>query len=196
MIEAAFLALAAGCALLCGGTIHNLARTPFRYLAFLFVAAVLDPIVRFLPLVEPLAYFLTVLKYALLVAAILVNRQFLPLTALALPGTLLNALVILINNGRMPVQLPNSVATEGGARAAALSAGEMGGYILQSDKTLLPFLGDVIHLYAFGQWMFVSIGDILLVAGAFLFLCRAMRGDYMPSEPKKVRAIRRSDMVQ
>lgn len=181
MIGLSILALAAASVLLCGGKLINLAKTPFRFLPFIFFGAVIAPLLRFLPMPELLSYFLTVFKYALLIAAMVANRQYTPLTYLALPGTALNAIVILLNNGRMPVHLPDSIMQAGGGNLAALASGQLGGYILETKETLLPFLGDVIHLYAFGQWVFISIGDILLVLGAFVFVIRAVKGDYVVS---------------
>lgn len=182
MIGLSTLALAAVTVLLCGGKLVNIAKTPFRFLPFIFFGAVIAPLLRFLPMPDLLSYFLTVFKYALLMAAMLANRQYTPLTYLALPGTALNALVILLNNGRMPVHLPDSIAQAGGGSIAKLASGQLPGYILETKATLLPFLGDVIHLYAFGQWVFISIGDILLVLGAFVFVIRAVKGDYAVPE--------------
>ncbi len=111
------------------------------------------------------------LSYAAIAAFIFLNRSY-KKTALALgAGSLCNFLVISLNGFRMPVSPVAQRYLSPGALERLLSGG-IPMYAAQTADTRLPFLGDVICLPAFGL---ASVGDLLLVAGAALWIFAAMR---------------------
>ena len=121
------------------------------------------------PIVASLFSVLIVISYLLLAVGAWLNRA-LPGFRLFSAGMFMNFLVIVSNNGRMPVS------------AHALEQANLGHYIeilkmgykkhqLMNDNTILPFLGDVIPLhfpYALMN-MVVSVGDLFITLGMCLF---------------------------
>lgn len=90
-------------------------------------------------------------------------------------GTLANATVILANGGAMPVagRLLEKISP---IQAAALSAGEVFGYTLETAATRLPFLGDVLYIGTGALHAgFASVGDLLVGAGAGLLVFSMLR---------------------
>lgn len=94
----------------------------------------------------------------------------LPLMPVIGAGAALNALVVAINGGRMPIPLA-LVRTIGGPAAAAhlAAAGSSGSYTVLGPQTRLPWLADVI-LMPGPLPRALSAGDILLMLG----LCGAV----------------------
>ena len=110
------------------------------------------------------------LQYASLLLLILINRKRWPLLVVG-AGECFNFLVIMSNNGRMPVDtsgLPES------ARLQALLSGQVPHYGALSSATNLPFLGDIIPFWLFSPSL-LSIGDILIMIGLFLLIVHAMK---------------------
>jgi hypothetical protein len=81
-------------------------------------------------------------------------------------GSLLNFIVIVMNGGAMPVS-PQAMAVAG------LSGQPAGTHMLMTAETPLWFLADIIPV-----WMplpnVISVGDILIVVGIFIFIQRRM----------------------
>lgn len=90
-------------------------------------------------------------------------------------GTAMNAAVILLNGGAMPVsqRLLTDVSPQ---LAQSLMAGEIFGYTLQTEATRLPALGDILYI-GFGrvQLGLASIGDFFIGLGGALFAFGLMR---------------------
>jgi len=106
---------------------------------------------------------------ALVLAALLRNLRQPGLALLAL-GAALNAVVILANGGYMPVS-PDALAAIGRLEPG----GAYGNTVLATLGTLLPWLGDIIPLPLPVPFRtVVSIGDLLIGAGAAVFLVRVM----------------------
>lgn len=104
--------------------------------------------------------------YLLLLPFLWLNRRSVGLMLVA-AGLLLNLTVISANGGRMPVD---------NARVAAMGVrvpeGELAKHQPLTAGTMLPFLGDVIPLPPLPE--VVSAGDLILAAGAFLFVQEIM----------------------
>ncbi|MGI6728131.1 MAG: DUF5317 family protein [Anaerovoracaceae bacterium] len=85
-------------------------------------------------------------------------------------GTLLNFLVISMNDFRMPVSASLLNNNKYLNISTALSNGEIFGYTIADTNTHLTFLGDIMAFSPFGKLIgFASVGDIFLGIGtAFL----------------------------
>ena len=96
--------------------------------------------------------------------------------ALAGLGTLLNALVILLNGGAMPI---SRTAIENSGALGYLQDLEKGliyAYCVTDEHTRLAVLGDMIPIRLFGRIHgFASIGDFIVCTGALLLCYRLGR---------------------
>ncbi|WP_221567179.1 DUF5317 domain-containing protein [Alkalihalobacillus sp. TS-13] len=93
---------------------------------------------------------------------------------LILIGVFLNFIVMAANNGRMPVSL-EAAQTLDPVYGEALQEGYYGKHTALTDGTYLGFLGDVIALPAFyPREQVISIGDIIMNIGIFLFIQKLM----------------------
>ena len=120
------------------------------------------------------AVAICLLQYGVLFIFLLCNhrRPVWPLFAFA--GTLLNFLVIVLNEGCMPV----SASLLGGAseRLAQLTQGRIYAYCLMDGSTRLAFLGDVIRLGPAGMPLgYASIGDVVLCLGVGILFWQMTR---------------------
>ena len=145
---------------------------PLPLVAFLIQLAVFIKLER---VFSAVAFPLHMVSLGLLVVFLIANVRY---RALWLVGTglALNAAVIGLNGGYMPV-LVSDAARIGFAESAAILARE-GTYqkstVLEAG-TPLWFLGDVIHLpLPNGPDRLISAGDVLLAVGTFLFIQEAL----------------------
>lgn len=135
------------------------------------------------PLLSDHVTVMHVASYVLLVVftAVNVRSPGLPLAAL---GLLLNVTVIVANGGRMPVRLAAWKAT-GYSTRALRSHGVYNNNVLGGHGTHLGFLGDVFPLPSWVPFASAfSIGDVLLVVGAAVFVyvtCRRERAAPNPA---------------
>lgn len=106
-------------------------------------------------------------SYALL-AAFAARNARIPGFVLAIGGLASNALVIFLNGGHMPVSHSASIESSG---AAAALRGAHDNVTAAGTSTHLAFLGDVFAVpHGFPLANTFSIGDVMLVAGATLFV--------------------------
>ncbi len=113
-------------------------------------------------------YVLNFIMYTFLIAFIYINRRnkFIVLMGL---GFLLNACVIFLNGGSMPVSA-KAAETAG----ITLNVSKEGLYTLINENTKLWFLGDIIPK-TFLRNFAISIGDIIAVVGLMLFVITGMK---------------------
>lgn len=112
-------------------------------------------------------------QYFLLLLFIFYNRKNFGLLTLGF-GMFLNALVIFLNGGAMPVS-PEGLVKVGIAPSLEAVTEELiaaeGLYTLIDSQTLLPFLGDVIPF-----WRYVlSIGDVFIFIGIMVYIVTEMK---------------------
>lgn len=118
------------------------------------------------------SYALFLLVSAGLVAVFLGANRSQPGVALLAAGFAPNALVVLLN-GAMPVSVDALARAGLDASTAELLLDPRHEQV--GDATRLPWLGDTIPLALPGLGQAVSVGDILIAAGAGLMLYTAMR---------------------
>ena len=117
-----------------------------------------------------LSPWLLMVSYATLLLALAFNLDKQSLR-LVFVGVVLNALVMGLNGGLMPVSV---AAAQGlGFDASPLLAHSDLKRIAMTDHTLFSFLGDVIPV-PFPLPRVVSVGDLLIALGAFLLIQELM----------------------
>ncbi len=160
--------------LLLGGRLENLANIRLRFLPLLFVAV----IVRFgteaslsfgVPFAETLRMPLLGLAYGLLLLTLWKNR-FYPGMALAFIGIASNALVILVNGGRMPVWMPAFDASGLQGPLDSVLHVSLGPELGSAFLLHLGPLADIIPIPFPLVQNVASVGDIFLTSGLAFFL--------------------------
>lgn len=151
-----------------GGSLRRLSVTPLRYVRVIVVAVALQVVAAVL--VTGWAYA-AVLVASLLLALgwLAANRRLAGRVLLGL-GLAANALVIAVN-GAMPVDLA-------AASRAGVATGPLYGdprHAVAGPDTRLPLLEDRIALPLPWQPQVLSVGDVLVAAGAGLLVAQAMR---------------------
>ena len=169
-----------------GGTISNLSRTRLRYVQFVFLAVfiqvlIFSPILGYNPTVHRIGPYIHIVTLIIPLCVMLMNLQI-PGMKVIIAGAALNLIVITANGGYMPISesalriagqeeemlhhKPNQDSEDYVLANSRLSAGEAN----------LLFLGDVIpvpkELPIAGV---ISIGDVVLAAGASIAIVRGMR---------------------
>ena len=124
--------------------------------------------------------YIIVVSYFLLIYASIYNLKV-PGFKYIILGLLLNAFVIILNGGSMPVLLKQGII-ENLSRTNFLDSGTRGIHSLMNDNTLFAFLGDVISIpKPFPDTSIISVGDIMILVGLFILIQKAMMmGEELP----------------
>jgi hypothetical protein len=122
-------------------------------------------------------YFIVhIVIYIFLFIFVLFNRNHRGFLIILI-GIILNFIVITANKGYMPVNIDMAVAKGFNEGINMLKDGYIAGHsVLIKGKTNLWLLGDIINIpppYPFPQT--ISIGDIFIALGAFLFIQNNMK---------------------
>lgn len=97
---------------------------------------------------------------------------------LILLGIMLNFIVIMANGGRMPVDISGIDPILFREKIDFLKAGKDLVHAVMDETTSLKFLGDIIHLKKpYPMPKTLSIGDIFMMLGVFLFVQNQMLRD-------------------
>jgi Family of unknown function (DUF5317) len=149
-----------------GGSLSNLARLKFKLPWLLVAAVVLRYVVTFSPLgrLEG-GQYVYALSLALIVLWTIWHIRRLPGVWLVTLGGSLNLIVVLANNGRMPVDTTLAAQQLGGI---LVQRGHIGQYTLMGPGTNLSWLGDWLSLGPLPEAY--SPGDILIAMGIALVI--------------------------
>jgi hypothetical protein len=194
ILETFLLAVIVG--LILRGRISRLAQVQLRGTPFIWVGLIL----RYLPLlfrlpflknyidiITPYAPALFILSFILLIIGVAFNIARWPMIPI-LAGVTLNFAVVLANKGFMPVSEECLIRAGYDMSKITSTALDMN-HVLMTAQTRLPFLADIVAIpkpYPLPQ--IISIGDILLCAGLFLFILKAMSAGKKDPRPAKVKA--------
>lgn len=147
-----------------GGRLSNLARLRFRQPWILVLAILLRYALIFTPLSRiDGAQYVYAASLALIVLWTVWHLRLLPGIWLVTIGSSLNLLVVLVNDGRMPVDPTLAARQLGGI---LVERGHIGQYTVLGTNTRLGFLGDWLSLGPFPEAY--SPGDILVAMGLAL----------------------------
>jgi hypothetical protein len=159
-----------------GGRFDNLTHLSIHWSALPLIALGLQILVIYGPgRSEAGAYSLSALlvlsSYALLMVAVLVNRQLPGMIALGL-GAALNFLVILVNGGWMPVTAEHLTVSGLMSSSRILTSGQRVPFskdvIMDGQEIHLRWLSDIFMIPKAGLLAMVfSVGDILMMLGLF-----------------------------
>lgn len=108
-------------------------------------------------------YLLHITSYIILLVPLIINHKLISMKLLTI-GTILNLIPIALNQGQMPVALPQG-----------LNAAFDKGHVLATTTTKAYILSDIIPiLKPYPLPKIISIGDIVLLLGVFLLIQHAM----------------------
>lgn len=154
-----------------------LASVRLRFLPLPVVAFLIQSttFVRLESVLEPVAPLLHAISLLLMATFLLANLHYRAL-ALVGVGLALNVVVIGANGGYMPVDPAAAERAGFGQIAARLrTEGTFQKSVSMTESTRFPFLADVIHLpLPNGPDRLISVGDVFIAAGTFLFIQEAM----------------------
>ena len=109
------------------------------------------------------------LSYFLLLVFVFLNRTKSGFVLMAL-GIAFNLLVMMVNGGRMPVEVEAARSLDP-ELLPALLAGQYGKHIAMSSSTHLNILGDFIYLrFPYPHPTIISIGDVFFSVGMIIFI--------------------------
>ena len=158
----------------------ELAQVRLRWLPLPLLAfgIQLTTFVKLESVLAPVAPWLHLVSLMLLSAFLATNLTRYRALGLVAVGVALNAAVIGANGGYMPVRIAD--IERAGFPSVAARLETQGRYqkstVLDQD-TPLPFLADVIHVpLPNGPDRLISVGDIFIAAGTFLFIQEALVG--------------------
>jgi hypothetical protein len=165
-----------------GGKISNMLDFKIRK-AWLIIAALLLQIGAQVALQkgvlieDVLVVILNIAVYSLLLGAFWYNRHYAGMIIIA-AGSIMNALVMTVNAGKMPVSAELLHKLNLMDAASALESGRDIKHVFIDSTTRLPFLADIIHPPSFLSifMQIVSIGDIVIAAGLLGLLFEIVSG--------------------
>lgn len=159
-----------------GCTMSRLGTLSFRATGAIY-AALAAQVVIFSPLAggnESVVRFGQLASYLLILAFLAANWRIRGMSVIAF-GVAANTLAIAANGGLMPVD--PAAAQASGWPLDLWANGSYHNTVLATAHTHLAFLGDIIALPSSPITAAISIGDVLLFAGAFLVVYRACSSD-------------------
>lgn len=177
--------------LLRGGELERLANNSINGI-YLFVIALLLRILVWafglLGFSFHLIYtpFLIIISYLLLIFVAWHNIK-LPGFRYIILGLLLNAFVIIVNGGKMPVLIKKGIVENYNA-SRFIETQTRTIHSLMNNNTLFAFLGDVIAIpKPFPDTSIISVGDIMIFIGLFVLIQKTMMSeDHMPPEEENI----------
>ena len=158
-----------------GGRLDSLGRAPVRGLPVLGAAVVMALLALGTPLPQIVARVLQGAGYLLALAALWLNRRH-PWSLPVLIGLGLNAAVIALNGGRMPVAPDALARLSPGLDPAGAMIGLDPRHVLAGPGTRLPVLGDSIAVGVGRAGLIASPGDLLMALGVGGFVQEQMVG--------------------
>jgi len=113
------------------------------------------------------------------------NRQYLGILVIG-AGGFLNAVVMMLNGGKMPVSLDVLASANLTEAIDMLKSGLDNKHAIINESTRLGFMADTIFIPGFPGLLMriVSIGDLIVIAGFFLLLVEVVSGRTIFKRPK------------
>jgi len=174
------------------GRISNLADVRFEKV-WLVLAAALTLLVTqvlsgSLDLLSGYSFLINGIIYCIVFIWAWLNRRYMGVVVIA-AGAFLNMLVMMVNGGRMPVDM--NAAMSAGLSPEVLES-DIKHYITSpGDGTRLAFLSDMITLPGFLGYMMriVSIGDLVVMAGLLMLFFQLVSGKNTLIDIKQLRRL-------
>lgn len=147
-----------------GGRLDALARASLRGMPLLGAALALALLARVPVMAPAVGRVLQGLAYLAALAVVWQNRSH-PWALVILVGLGLNALVLTLNTGRMPVSERALAGVTHVIDSQAATADLDARHFIVGPGTRLPQLGDVVAVGAWGIGVVLSPGDLVLAIG-------------------------------
>lgn len=170
-----FVTLAAGIiiGLIRRGKLSNVSKLQLVHLWLIFLSVILEASLNILlkndiVITQFFVFLWICVQYSLLFLFIWFNRHFSYVWLIGL-GTFLNAVVILLNGGSMPLADISPYIGASETPSQYLLDGKLLTYHFINENTKLWFLGDIIWVPSPFR-AFASIGDIFLYGGVLLLI--------------------------
>lgn len=177
------LGLAAG--MISGGKLSGFYHVKFRKYGFVMMAFAIQALTQTLALqgakvFRHSAFAIVIISYLLLLTGFWLNRKYSGFLVMGV-GSILNAIVMLANSGRMPVSVPLLERAGEFEAIAFLQSGMDYRHVAMNESTHLVFLADIIHLPGIlGNAMrVVSIGDIVIAVGIGMIVFEIVKNGRM-----------------
>jgi Family of unknown function (DUF5317) len=158
-----------------GGRLEALGRVPVRGLPLLGAAVAIALLALAAPLPQIVARALQGAGYLLALAALWLNRRH-PWSFPILIGLGLNAAVIALNGGRMPVAPDALARLSRGLDPTGAAIGLDARHVIAGPGTRLAVLGDTIAVGVGRAGVIASAGDVLMALGVGGFVQGEMVG--------------------
>jgi hypothetical protein len=180
--------LSIGVGYLRGGNLSNLSNLKLKLVALLLTGLALRFFIWsdfFLnqPLAPKIGGYLFNLSNLLILSFLFANLKISGMKLILL-GNFSNTLVILLNGGRIPFSVEGAKMVGFEKDILAIAKASWDPHIIPSQKTLLPFLGDVIPIPLPGIFAnLISPGDIFILLGIFYLIQANMLPAPQPTSP-------------
>lgn len=166
---------------LAGGKIINLADLKFEKAWLVVVAFLIQTTaqilgVRGFAFISDYSMILQGIVFCLLLIGFWYNRKYIGIWFIA-AGCLINALVMMLNGGKMPVDV--NIMKKLGAAPEIIEQVKMGidgKHTIITESTRLVFLSDIMSPPPVLNWLMkiISIGDIIVLFGLFVLIFEAV----------------------
>ena len=171
-----------------GGKVSNIKKLKLTHPWTIFISVLIEASLLLLmrndvEITQLFAFLSAILQYLLLFLFIWFNRQLPYIRVIGL-GCFLNALVILLNFGSMPLADISPYIRELESASQYLLERNLVTYHIINENTKLWFLGDIIWLPS-PFYAFISIGDLFLYSGVLLLIQHIITGNVQLKKEQK-----------
>jgi len=165
-----------------GGKISYFEKLNFKLWYLLSVAFLIEFLAKNLQFInDTWFYILHLMTYVIIMYVVIINRHIPSMWLLAI-GNLMNAFVIAVNQGKMPVRVTNRIL-EGLSGQPYFDRGHM----LMTKASQLKFLGDIFTLkLPILPLSVFSLGDVFLVICVFSLVQEGMVAKAVKIESQEV----------
>lgn len=126
-------------------------------------------------IVDQYVLILKIIIYGLIIFALIMNLNFKGMKTTLL-GVILNAIVVIANGGRMPVEIDSIMDKVAIEAIEVLKSGSDLAHTVLVESTRFKVLGDIIHvLKPYPLPKSISVGDILMSLGIMIFIIFTMK---------------------
>ncbi len=179
-IEAILIGLIVG--LLRGGRFSNLANFSLRAVLLLVAGLILQLLPFFLhviPFVKDNAALFSFVGLLFAIAFVILNFKITGMPLILL-GVLLNALVLLFHNFKMPIQLADATSANFVQMKLAIASGAVSNYMLMSNSThIIKYLGKLWLMPSYYPFTkFFGVPDIIIAIGIIWLLQTALKNKF------------------
>jgi hypothetical protein len=167
------------------GKLSNLLDIRFEKIWIIILAFAIQTLLRLLTMnglkvAEECALIIQCTVYLMLILGFWYNRHYIGFCIVGI-GCFMNALVMTLNGGKMPVSIEALAKAQITGMQNVLQSGMDGKHVIANEATRLYFLADIINMPPFLGFLMpvVSVGDLIIAVGIFIFaFCGVKKVDF------------------